>query len=293
MRYLSFVLLALLSLFMLPSEGSAGPKIIVTNITTQCPGPTITITLDNTTAGFWLTIGNPGLYVHFDPVSTAPPPQTPGIQWGSAGWVPPVGNPQTYTIGTSLPPGSHSLQLTDSPSPNLWGAASAIYKFTVPNCASGGKGMTWFHSTSDAQNGTITVGCGSGPGGCDAYNGDTACNQLRPVLCIYKPSPPSPPFSAPTSGTYPYWSGGVVATTPPVPGNQFPNISADPTGTHKDANSYCAKQFGPGWRVAEFHDGGGWNFQAYGGTVSAPTVPSTRFWVHINDQQNANCWKTP
>jgi Concanavalin A-like lectin/glucanases superfamily len=149
------------------------------------------------------------------------------------------------------------------------------------------KGMTWMHTASNAQTGTITVGCA----GCDAYHGDTVCTQQLPLLCIYKPTPP---FSLPTgvnnTDQNNLWSGGVVATTPPIAGNTFAHISATPGS---DANSYCAAQFGPGWRVAEFHDGWGWNFQAYGGTVSAPTVPSTRFWVHINDQPAATCWQTP
>jgi hypothetical protein len=137
------------------------------------------------------------------------------------------------------------------------------------------KGMTWIHSKSDATTGTITVGCS----GCDAYHGDTACTDLRPVLCINKPAPPYQlPLGLNNSDQYNRWSGGVVATTPPVAGM---NETA--------ADSYCQKQLGPGWRAAEFHDGWGWNFQAYGGTVSAPTVPSTRVWVYINDQNDANC----
>lgn len=290
MRYLSLVFAALLSLFILPSARAAGPPITATNITTQCPGPTITITLTSLTAGFYLVpSGNPGLYVHFDPVSTAPPPMTPGIQWGSTGWVPPFGNPQTYTIGASLSPGPHSLQMTASASPIIWGAASAIYKFTVPNCGSGAKGMTWLHTKSNAQTGTITVGCS----GCDAGHGDTLCTQQLPLLCIYKPTPLFQlPLGLPNSDQYNLWSGGVVATTQPIAGNTFGHISAG-TPLSPAANDYCAAQFGPGWRVAEFHDGWGWNFQAYGGTVSAPAVPSTRFWVHINDQPAANCWATP
>ena len=144
------------------------------------------------------------------------------------------------------------------------------------------KGMTWIHSASNAQNGTITVGCS----GCNATAGDTLCTQPRPLLCIYKPTPPfSVPVGLNNTIQNNRWSGGVVATTPPVAGNTFAHST--------DATNYCAAQFGPNWRVAEFHDGWGWNFQAYGGTVSAPTVPSTRFWVHINDQPAGNCWKTP
>lgn len=148
------------------------------------------------------------------------------------------------------------------------------------------KGMTWYHMASDAQYGTITVGCGQAPNGCDAKNGDTPCSQQLPVLCIYKPNPAfQKPVGLKIPNIYMEWSGGVVATTPPVAGNTFANSAA--------VTAYCQAQFGPGWRVAEFHDAVYWYFQAYGGTVSAPTVPSTRFWVHINDQPSANCWATP
>jgi concanavalin A-like lectin/glucanase superfamily protein len=152
------------------------------------------------------------------------------------------------------------------------------------------KGMTWIHTASNAQTGTIAVGCS----GCNANQGDTECSQQLPLLCIYKPTPA---FQLPTgvnnNDEYNQWSGGVIATTASVAGSTFPNISATPPPPRKSANAYCEAQFGPGWRVAEFHDGRYWNFQAYGGTVNAPTVPSTRFWVHINDQPAANCWKTP
>jgi len=149
------------------------------------------------------------------------------------------------------------------------------------------KGMTWFHSLSNSQIGTITVGCGSsGPNPCDPIHGDRQCSQPLPLLCIFKPSPPLqlPPILINTDPNN-QWSGGVVATTPPVAAVSLQHST--------DATALCVAQFGPGWRVAEFHDGAGWNFQAYGGTVSAPTVPSTRFWVHINDQPSGNCWSTP
>ena len=146
------------------------------------------------------------------------------------------------------------------------------------------KGMTWFHTASNATYGTITVGCGpAGPNRCDPAHGDTLCTQQLPVLCIYKPPGGFPlPVGLPVPNEYNRWSGGVVATTPPH------------AGTFKDSaavTAYCKATFGDGWRVAEFHDGVYWNFQAYGGTVSAPTVPSTRFWVHINDQKDGNCWQ--
>jgi hypothetical protein len=149
------------------------------------------------------------------------------------------------------------------------------------------KGMTWFHMASDTQYGTITVGCGaSGTDRCDPAKGDTVCSQQLPVLCIYKPNPAfQKPVGLKIPNEYMEWSGGVVATTPPVAGDTFKD--KDITAV----NAYCQAQFGKGWRAAEFHDGRYWFFQAYGGTVSAPTVPSTRFWVHINDQKDGNCWK--
>ncbi|HXI23341.1 MAG TPA: hypothetical protein VNG71_05655 [Pyrinomonadaceae bacterium] len=137
------------------------------------------------------------------------------------------------------------------------------------------KGMTWLHTASNAQTGTITVGCT----GCDAYHGDTQCTQPLPVLCISKSPTPFPlPTGVINSNQFILWSGGVVATTQP-------HVGMNNTA----ATAFCQAQFGPLFRVAEFHDGWGWGFQAYGGTVSAPTVPSTRFWVYINDQPGANC----
>ena len=147
------------------------------------------------------------------------------------------------------------------------------------------KGLTWVHTLSNSQNGTITVGCGGTAAPCDAYKGDTVCTERLPLLCIYKPNPAfQVPVGLNNTDQYNKWSGGVVATTPPVAGNSFAHRT--------DADKFCVTQFGAGWRVAEFHDGWGWHFQAYGGTVSAPTIPSTRFWVQINDQP-ANCWINP
>lgn len=260
MRHLSLVFAALLSLFILPSAGWAVP-IVVANITSQCTTgvPTITVTLDLTSWGYWK---NKQLYYHN-------PPGSPGVLW------PANTNPVTFNVTSS-----GSFQISDSSSPNCPICSQPPSAYTLATCVGAKKGMTWIHSKSDAKFGTITVGCS----GCDAHHGDTACTALRPLLCIYKPTPPFQlPKDLDTSGANNLWSGGVVATTQPVAGSTFADIAA--------ANSYCQDKFGAGWRVAEFHDAGNWNFQAYGGTVSAPTVPSTRFWVHINDQTDGNCWK--
>jgi len=52
----------------------------------------------------------------------------------------------------------------------------------------------------------------------------------------------------------------------------------------------CVKEFGKGWRVAEFHDKlnarSGWAFTAYGNVGTQ----SKRFWTDIDDQVNGVCW---
>jgi hypothetical protein len=75
------------------------------------------------------------------------------------------------------------------------------------------------------------------------------------------------------------WSGGVVGTTSAtVPPATLTAVNG--------ANALCVREFGADWRVAEFHDGYGWYFQAFGGVGD----PTKRFWVHIKDQPNATCW---
>ena len=266
-RYLSSASAALLSLSIYAGSGFAAPPILVDHITSQCVNgaPTITVTMNSVTWGYW----HGGLYYHI-------PPSTPGVIW-------PNTNPATINVPSSPNPGS--LQFTNNASPSTTATGivpSAIFPYTVPTCGAPPKGMTWVHTSSNAQTGTITVGCS----GCDAIHGNTQCTQLLPLLCIYKPAPPfSLPAGVNNTDQNNRWSGGVVATTQPVAGSAFAHST--------DASTYCSARFGPGWRVAEFHDGWGWNFQAYGGTVSAPTVPSSRFWVHIKDQPLANCWATP
>lgn len=137
-----------------------------------------------------------------------------------------------------------------------------------------GKGMTWVQKATDATTGVATVGC---DGLCDPIDGDTECTTALPLLCtseLNAPAPASGSFSQ-----YYMWSGNVIATTPPV------SPLADGLSTISDANAVCASEFGPGWRVAEFHDGWAWNFLAYGNTGA-----SERFWVDIDDQPNGRCW---
>jgi hypothetical protein len=150
-------------------------------------------------------------------------------------------------------------------------------------CLKIGNGLTWRLNSTNTTTGTLDVGCGfsNNVNECNPYTGDTICTTQLPVLC-FKPAQLSVPTNVVVS-QYHQWSGGIVATTPAVAGNSASNPDLT---TIAKANIYCADLFGPGWRVAEFHDGWGWYFQAYGG-LGQPTM---RFWVDINGQPNATCW---
>jgi hypothetical protein len=137
------------------------------------------------------------------------------------------------------------------------------------------KGLTWKLLSANSTTGTILVGCGTG---CDAYHGDTSCTTALPILCIKKAGPGFPlpvPASVNNSDQYNKWSGGVVGTTHPTV----------PPATLAAADALCIQEFGAGWRVAEFHDGWGWHFQAFGGVGN----PAQNFWVNITGQP-ATCW---
>ena len=150
----------------------------------------------------------------------------------------------------------------------------------------GGKGLTWRLNSTNATTGTIDVGCGSSNNvnECNPKTGDTMCTTQLPILC-FKPAQLSVPINVNNSDKYHKWSGGVVGMTSAMV------LSATLAGLG-GADDLCAQEFGTGWRVAEFHDGWGWYFQAYGGVGD----PTKRFWVDINDQRSttstpkATCW---
>lgn len=134
--------------------------------------------------------------------------------------------------------------------------------------ATGGMGMTW--AKVGHASGIDEVGCMN----CNAYAGDTACTARLPLLCIRQDGS-SRPSGVP--GVYYYgWAGGNLATTLPVAGNFLTSLAF--------ADQTCVQFFGAGWRMASFHDAGGWGFNAYGNIRA-----DTRFWVYIWDQP-ANCW---
>ena len=144
----------------------------------------------------------------------------------------------------------------------------------------GKKGLTFGNYDRDKVSGIATAACQGQPGpDCNPYQGDTSCSALRPVLCIDRANLPNP-----TSNTADpqHWSGGVIATTPAVPGSQFANKAA--------VDAFCKANFGPAFEVAEFHMQPGrigWKFGAYG---SYGKPHAERAWVHIDDQPAGNCW---
>jgi len=139
------------------------------------------------------------------------------------------------------------------------------------------QGMTWLRKAVDPVTGVVTVGCDN-DAQCDSLDGDTDCDQALPLLCFSDLGLPEP-VSSPGVNQYYTWSGGIVATTPPVA------PALDGLATLTDADLYCEAEFGPDFRAAEFHDGWGWNFLAYGNVGEEP-----RFWVDIDDQPDATCW---
>ncbi len=132
------------------------------------------------------------------------------------------------------------------------------------------QGMTWAKTSHNSTFSTDAVTCA----GCNAYTGETSCATALPILCLYADGAPNPGLPASfTNG----WARGFIYLTPPVAGTAL--------GSLANANALCAANFGPSYRMAEFHDGaGGWGWQAYGNISTA-----SRFWVYINDQ-SANCW---
>lgn len=127
--------------------------------------------------------------------------------------------------------------------------------------------------------GYVHLGCDGKPANgqyrghsCDAYQGDTLCTARLPVLCISK----SQSILVPQVLIDNHWSRGEVKFTKPVSGSEL--------GSMDKANMICKSNFGPEYRMAEFHDGEGWDFWAKGSSNT-----NARFWVGINDQR-ANCW---
>ena len=141
---------------------------------------------------------------------------------------------------------------------------------TEPKLGKVRRGMTWVLKKKDGD-----LSCVGRHDTTDAYRGDTPCTTSLPILAIKRKKLPKPE-SLMIESEYYQWSGGVIALTKPVEGSRLTSL--------EEANRIIQEQLGPGWEMAEFHDGWGWNFWAYGDIAH-----DQHFWVFINDQP-ANPW---
>ncbi len=128
------------------------------------------------------------------------------------------------------------------------------------------RGMSW--TLLEQHDGVAKVGADRQT---NPYRGDTACGEELPVLCL-KTDYRQPPISEANDK----WGQAQIRVTAPVPGFQLTSKG--------QADRMCQQNFGGGWRMANFHEGGGRYFWAFGG------IPlNVRFWVMIGDQP-ANPW---
>lgn len=111
---------------------------------------------------------------------------------------------------------------------------------------------------------------------CNPFQGDQVCTAKLPMAC-YKPGDRVPSGIEEAGLGQGYGAGGEVRTTAPVAAGNF--------ATRPAADSYCAGQFGAGWRVLEYHDGSGGAIATY-----SNIAPKTRVWIDVSDQRYANCW---
>ncbi|MER6363290.1 hypothetical protein [Kitasatospora sp. NPDC001527] len=134
----------------------------------------------------------------------------------------------------------------------------------------GHSGMTWRVLEQRSDN-IVHVGSDSRT---NPYKGDTYPSTELPVLCRYRDGRAAPSW-LPLSSTD-AWAWGEVKLTPPIAGSELTSRAR--------GDEICASSLGgTNWRMAEFHNGGGWSFWANG------TLPNVRFWTAIDDQP-ANPW---
>ncbi|REG32195.1 hypothetical protein ATI61_105523 [Archangium gephyra] len=181
----------------------------------------------------------------------------------------------------SLTPASHAWSSTGTKGLSLIAQSDShgrqFNKTTVRNVqvTTGGgtathMGMTW--KARQQYGAYVNVGS---DGQSNAYSGDTSPYTSLPILCLKKDGRPAP--SGISFDFYNGWSGGEVRLSSPVTGSTLTSRAT--------ADGICASTYGSGWRMGEFHDGGGgWGWWA-AGSIST----TTRFWVAINDQP-ANPW---
>jgi hypothetical protein len=160
-------------------------------------------------------------------------------------------------------PGSDSWTCGSPDIVQVGSASSCSYSGVMPR-----KGLTWGKSEADVVSHVVVSSCHGQPtansadGSCNPYKGDEVCSSVLPVLCVAPSLAKGIPLQmAATIGTK-----GASLTSP------------------ERGNEVCQAAFGKTWRMAEFHDAGGWSSKGLGNVDGR-----VRHWVRINDQK-ANCW---
>lgn len=147
----------------------------------------------------------------------------------------------------------------------------STYGLTLTTTRANCRGLTWSVVAKDWGRDVTRIGSDFHS---NAYAGDTSCDRAMPVACLQPAGLPVPPGVTPTFDAG--WTGGNLRLSTRVQGHLLTSRAA--------ADAVCAAQFGAGWRMGEFHDGGGgWSWWAQG--------DPQRMWVAIDDQ-SANPWNT-
>jgi hypothetical protein len=134
-------------------------------------------------------------------------------------------------------------------------------------------GTTWI--LDHGRDGIMRAGADSKT---NASEGDTSCAKMLPVLCLLRTGAPGPnqPMELIDEGG---WARGELRASKPVRGDELLSWKA--------ADAICARDAGPGFRVAESHDGleRGGHMWTHGWMKPGPQ----RYWVAVDDA-DANPW---
>lgn len=239
-----------------------------------------------------------------------------GAAWLALAGLAPMALAATYTcVGAN---GSKSF--SDRPCPV--GSNEAARKGDAPRAGTDAAGKATRHGLSfglmslgpgdkdvrpaiaAAGNQAVSASCHAAPaptdrprgGTCDPYEGDTLCSRSLPLLCL------RPGVRSARKPTAVNANTGQV--TPPPDTEGLPQLGSGPLtrgdrlASEAAASAMCEQALGPGWRMARFHDDGGWRIPALRhSSLPAPIGPqgagsasgAERYWVAIADQR-ANCW---
>jgi hypothetical protein len=115
---------------------------------------------------------------------------------------------------------------------------------------------------------------------CQPESGHLKCDVPHRIACYRegKRKPPSVPEGP--AANYAAFVPGEVKFTDPVRPDRFARLA--------DASAFCAAEFGKGWRVLSYHEGGGGNVLTH-----SKIDPRTTGIVHVGDQPYGNCWDRP